>query len=68
MHRRDLLRAVARKTGDQIRTIKRLGFHLITEPPAEQAANRQWFVSSNKIADTPVLMDGSLPESSVCMQ
>lgn len=30
MHRRDLLRAVARKTGDQIRTIKRLGFHLIT--------------------------------------
>jgi hypothetical protein len=28
MHRRDLLRAIARTTGDSISTIKRLGFHL----------------------------------------
>lgn len=28
MRRRDLLRAIARATGDTISTIKRLGFHL----------------------------------------
>jgi hypothetical protein len=28
MHRRDLLRAIARTTGETISTIKRLGFHL----------------------------------------
>lgn len=31
MHRRDLLRAIARRTGDNLTTIKRLGFHLETE-------------------------------------
>ena len=50
------------------KTIKRLGFQLIAEPSAEQAANQQWFVAINKIADRPVLMDDSLPKNGVCMQ
>lgn len=68
MHRRDLLRAIARTTGDHIRTLKRLGFQLIAEVPADQETNQQGLVSRSKSADNRTLLEGALPESRGCIQ